>query len=101
MYILPDGMDEEYDLLKSGEYTLVKHNGCPLDPIPEMSKEGRTMYEWNLANGDTEDMAFWRVAKKLQSSGFTRLGESGPEIAIIKSRTTDGLGLNGTQADSL
>lgn len=81
-YILPDGMDEEYDMLKSGDYALVKHSGCVLDPIPELSEEGRTMYEWNMANGDTEDMAFWRVAKKLQSSGF--ISEYGPEMTIIK-----------------
>ena len=78
-------LEKVFDLLKSGEYALLKHSGDSREPIPEMSEEGRREYERHLANGDTEDVAFYHVATKFRMSGFCGIrSENGPLLGYIK-----------------
>jgi hypothetical protein len=65
----------EEQQLKTGKYTLLKDSG---GAEIRMTEIGQKAYNEFLAKGDTEDLAFWRVARngeyKAFDCAFPRLG---------------------------
>jgi len=74
--------DMQEALLKSGDYVLLKHGGSG-DHILELSGKGKKAYKQNLANGDSQDLAFWRVLRTMGRNGFCCYDET-PYVAMIK-----------------
>src|SRR5271170_4512298 len=69
-------------LLKSGKYALLKHSGHLSDATLRLSRMGRKAYKQNLADGDVQDVALWRVLGTIGRSGFECLEP--PHMAMIK-----------------
>jgi len=70
-----DGREERYeqeqnareeDQLKTGKYSLLKHSSNLKSPEIRLSEVGQKAYDENLEKRDTEDLAFWRVARTLR-----------------------------------
>lgn len=66
--------------LKSGEYALIKYSLSFRLPSINMTPECNEIYLKNLQNGESEDLAFWRVVRTFGIVGFGRM----PGLAIIK-----------------
>lgn len=66
--------------LKSGDYALIKYSlGFSLPSI-NMTPECKEIYLKHLENGESEDLAFWRVVRTFGIVGFGRM----PGLAVIK-----------------
>ena len=82
----------EEQQLKTGKYTLLKHSDSP---EIRMSEIGQKAYNEFLAKGDTEDLAFWRVARnrdyKAFDCAFPRLGliKNGYEKWVVLKNVTE------------
>ena len=66
--------------LKSGDYALIKYSLSFSYPSINMTPECKETYLKHLENGDSEELAFWRVVRTFGIVGFGRM----PGMAIIK-----------------
>jgi hypothetical protein len=62
---------KEEELLKSGEYAFLTNSGTFFEGKLKLNKKGQKAYDENLANGDSEDLALWRVLRTLGKRGFS------------------------------
>ena len=62
---------KEEELLKSGEYAFLTRSGDFFEGKLKFNKQGHKTYKKNLANGDSEDLALWRVLRTLGKRGFS------------------------------
>jgi hypothetical protein len=68
-------------LLRSGKYALIKYNCRFADQRWDLSDEGKEAYDEYMVQGETADVAFWRVVREHGLDGF-RMGAY-PNIALI------------------
>ena len=66
--------------LKSGHYALIKNSLSFRCPSINMTPECKEAYLKHIENGDSEDLAFWRVVRTFGIVGFGRM----PGMAVIK-----------------
>jgi hypothetical protein len=66
--------------LKSGDYVLIKYSLSFSLPSINMTPECKEIYLKHLQNGESEDLAFWRVVRTFGIVGFGRM----PGLAVIK-----------------
>jgi hypothetical protein len=66
--------------LKSGQYALIKYSHSVTCPSINMTPECKEAYLKHIENGDSEDLAFWRVVRTFGIVGFGRM----PGMAVIK-----------------